>query len=146
MESSKDFEEFFKLLNSSNVRYLIVGGYAFAVHAKPRFTGDMDIFVDSGKDNAEKILKVLENFGFSKVGIGIEDLTSANRIIQLGYAPLRIDLLTSISGVTFLQAWKNKVGGKYGRQAVYFIGKEDLIKNKKASGRKKDLLDLEDLE
>lgn len=146
METSKDFEEFFGLLNSSDVRYLVVGGYAFAVHAKPRFTGDMDIFVDSEKTNAEKIVKVLEKFGFGGVGINVEDLTSPDQVIQLGYPPMRIDLLTSISGVTFIQAWKNKVSGKYGEQRIYFIGKEDLIKNKKASGRRRDLLDLEDLE
>lgn len=146
METSRDFEEFFELLNLSKVRYLIVGGYAFAVHAKPRFTGDIDIFLDPKKVNAEKVLKVLKQFGFGEVGIGIDDLTAANQIIQLGYPPLRIDLLTSISGVSFLQAWKNRVVGKYGGQSVFFIGKSDLIKNKKASGRKKDLLDLEDLQ
>ncbi len=146
METSKDFEEFFGLLNSSNVRYLVVGGYAFAIHAKPRFTGDMDIFVDSEKTNAEKIVKVLDKFGFGGVGIAIADLTRPDQAIQLGYPPLRIDLLTSISGVTFIKAWKNKVDGKYGKQRVYFIGKKDLIRNKRASGRRRDLLDLEDLE
>lgn len=145
METSKDFEEFLKLLNLSNVRYLVVGGYAFAIHARPRFTGDMDIFIDSEEHNAKTVLEVLERFGLGNAGITLEDLTKPDRVIQLGYPPLRIDLLTSISGVTFLSAWDNKVVGRYGKQTVYFIGKEDLIKNKKASGRKRDLLDLEDL-
>ncbi len=146
MEASKDFEKFFGLLNSNNVRYLVVGGYAFAIHAKPRFTGDMDIFIGSEKGNAEKILKVLEQFGFGGVGITIDDLTKPDQVIQLGYPPLRIDLLTSISGVTFREAYDDKVVGKYGEQTVYFIGRKDLIKNKKATGRKRDLLDLEDLQ
>ena len=146
MEVSKDFEEFFESLNSNKARYLVVGGYAFGIHAKPRFTGDMDIFIDSQKDNAGRILKALNEFGFGGLNVTIDDLTKPDQVIQFGYQPLRIDLLTSISGVTFSQAWNNKVVGKYGKQSVYFIGKEDLIKNKKASGRKRDLLDLEDLE
>jgi hypothetical protein len=146
METSKDFEEFFELLNSRKVHYVVVGGYAFAVHAKPKYTGDIDVFVDSSTANAQNLLKVLEEFGFGELGISLEDLTKADQVIQLGNPPLRIDILTSISGVSFQEAWKNKITGKYGEQAVNFIGKADLIRNKKASGRKKDMLDLEDLQ
>lgn len=146
MELSEDFEEFFGLLNSRRARYLVVGGYAFAVHGRPRYTGDIDIFLDSSENNARKVKKVLDEFGFGEADITVSDLTIADRVIQLGNPPFRIDLLTSISGVTFSQAWKNKVSGKYGKEIVYFIGKADLIRNKRASGRKKDLLDLDDLE
>ncbi len=146
METSRDFEEFFGLLDSNKVRYVIVGGYAFAIHARPRYTGDIDVFVDASPDNAEKVIKALSEFGFGDVDISMDDLTRPDQVIQLGNPPLRIDILTSISGVSFAEAWKNKVSGMYGRQQVFFIGKKDLIENKKASGRKKDLLDLEDLE
>lgn len=146
METSRDFEEFFGLLDSNKVRYVIVGGYAFAIHARPRYTGDIDVFVDASPDNAEKVIKTLSEFGFGDVDISMGDLTRPDQVIQLGNPPLRIDILTSISGVSFAEAWKNKVSGMYGRQQVFFIGKKDLIENKKASGRKKDLLDLEDLE
>lgn len=146
MELSKDFEEFFGLLNSYKARYLVVGGYAFAVHGRPRYTGDIDIFLDSSEVNARKIIRVLDEFGFGGADITVRDLTKPDRVIQLGNPPYRIDLLTSISGVTFSQAWKNRVSGKYGKQIVHFIGKADLIKNKRATGRQKDLLDLDDLE
>ena len=145
MEISKDFEEFFGLLNEHKVRYLVIGGYAVAIHARPRFTDDLDIFVDAGSLNAESVLAALKDFGFGEVGIGLEDLTRADQVIQLGFPPFRIDLLTSISGVSFSEAWERKVTGKYGQQTVFFIGKQDLIASKKGTGRKRDLEDVDDL-
>jgi len=146
MKVSKDFEEFFELLNKNNVRYLVVGGYAYAIHAEPRFTKDLDIFVQRNKKNAVKILKTLTDFGFGSLDISENDLLKSDRVIQLGNPPLRIDLLTSISGVGFDEAWENKVTGKYGSQTVYFIGKNDLRKNKEKTGRKSDLEDLKNLD
>jgi hypothetical protein len=145
MEISKDFEEFFELLNGHNVRYLIVGGYAFAIHAKPRFTNDLDVFIEPDRSNASNVLKALEDFGFGNVGITLEDLQKIDHVIQLGYPPYRIDLMTSISNVTFADAWERKVTAKYGEQTVYYIGKEDLIASKKGAGRKRDLQDLDEL-
>jgi len=145
MEISRDFEEFFALLNRHDVHYLIVGGYAFAIHARPRFTNDIDIFFDAEKSNATRLLRVLGEFGFGNTGITLDDLMKSDYVIQLGYPPFRIDLLTSISNVTFAQAWNRKVSGKYGKETVYFIGKEDFIASKKGAGRKRDLEDLEDL-
>jgi len=145
MEISKDFEEFFELLNRHRVRYLIVGGYAFAIHAKPRFTNDIDIFIDAEQSNAQNVLEVLKGFGFGEVGITLRDLLSPEQVIQLGFPPLRIDLLTSISSVAFADAWIRRVSARYGEQTVYFISKQDLIANKKGAGRKKDLEDLEEL-
>ncbi|MDP2883653.1 MAG: hypothetical protein Q8P51_01345 [Ignavibacteria bacterium] len=145
MEISKDFEEFFELLNRHKARYLIVGGYAFAIHAKPRFTNDIDIFLDAEQSNAQNVLEALKGFGFGEVGITLRDLVSPEQVIQLGFPPLRIDLLTSISSVAFADAWARRVSAKYGEQTVYFISKQDLIANKKGAGRKKDLEDLEEL-
>jgi len=140
-----DFEEFFRLLNEHKVKYLIVGGYAFAVHAYPRFTNDLDIWIDKDVENAENILQVLKDFGFQKLEITNEDLTNPDRIIQLGYPPLRIDLLTDIDGVDFSTAWENKDSSNYGKQKINIISRELFIRNKLASGRQKDKEDLEKL-
>jgi Nucleotidyl transferase of unknown function (DUF2204) len=145
MKLVKDFEAFVELLNKNEVKYLVVGGYAFAIHAYPRFTNDIDFFILTTKSNAEKVILSLVEFGFTSSNISPEDLTKEGKVIQLGKPPYRIDILTSIDGVTFTEAWKRKVVGKYGDQTLYFISKEDLILNKKASRRKKDLDDLEDL-
>ena len=145
MKINKDFEEFFGLLNKNNVEYLIVGGYAYAIHAEPRFTKDIDIFLRISDLNASAIIQTLRDFGFGELDISKQDFLKKNQIIQLGYPPNRIDLLTSISGITFEEAWKNKVSGKFGEVPVFFIGKEELKKNKKATGRKSDLNDLENL-
>ncbi len=145
MNVEKDFEEFFELLNKNNVLYLVVGGYAFAIHAEPRFTKDLDIFIKRDKDNAQKIIKTFHDFGLGSLELSEADLLDPDQVIQLGNPPLRIDLLTSISGVDFEEAWQHKVIGRYGDQKVYFIGKEELRKNKKAAGRKSDLDDLDKL-
>ena len=145
MKLVKDFEEFIELLNNNEVKYLVVGGYAFAVHAYPRFTNDIDFFILSTKPNVDKIISVLKEFGFDILSISADDLLKKDKVIQLGEPPYRIDLLTSIDGVDFEDAWKRKIPGRYGSQVLYFISKEDLIRNKKASGRKKDLDDLNEL-
>jgi hypothetical protein len=145
MKAAKDFEEFFASCNKNGVEYLVVGGYAFAFHAHPRYTGDMDVFIHPSNDNARLIIKALSDFGFELSSLTWEDFTIPGRVVQLGYPPLRIDLLTGIDGVTFDEAWSRKVESYYGAQRVYFISKVDLIANKRASGRKQDLLDLESL-
>lgn len=145
MEISKDFEEFFELLNEHNVRYLVVGGYAFAIHARPRFTNDLDVFIEPDRSNASNLLKALEEFGFGDVGITLDDLQKVDQVIQLGYPPYRIDLMTSISNVRFADAWDRKVTARFGKQTVYYIGKEDFIASKKGAGRKRDLQDLDEL-
>ena len=145
MKLVKDFEAFVKLLNKNEVKYLVVGGYAFAIHAYPRFTNDIDFLILTSKSNVEKVILSLDEFGFTSSNISPEDLMKEGNVIQLGKPPYRIDILTSIDGVNFTEAWKRKVIGKYGDQTLYFISKEDLILNKKASIRKKVLNDLEDL-
>jgi predicted nucleotidyltransferase len=142
----KDYEEFFVLLNKRKVRYCIVGSYAVAFYAKPRYTKDIDIFIEPSKSNTKKIVRVLEEFGFRSQGISESDFLSEGRIIQLGYEPVRIDLITAIQGCDFGQVWKNKCVGKYGKEKVYFIGLNDLIRNKKLAARHIDRSDLEILQ
>ena len=145
METFPDFEEFFALLNSNEVRYLVVGGYAFSVHAKPRYTDDLDIFVSRDNENARRLLSVLNEFGFGEIGFDRDTLIKPNQVIQLGISPYKIEILTSIDGVDFEEAWPNQFTGVYGEQPVSFIGRHDLIHNKRMAGRTRDLADLEDL-
>ncbi|MEX2478627.1 MAG: DUF6036 family nucleotidyltransferase [Gracilimonas sp.] len=145
MKKNQDFKEFIKLLHKHNVKYLIVGGYAYAIHAEPRFTKDLDIFIRSDQENAEKMMAVFEDFGFESLDLEPDDFVKPDQVIQIGYPPLRIDILTSITGVDFDEAWKNRVEGKYDQQKAIFIGKSDLVKNKKATGRKSDLDDIDKL-
>ena len=145
MRVENDFKEFIELLNEHKVRYLIIGGFAYSFYAEPRFTKDIDFYIDISSVNVNKILKVLEKFGFKDVGLTKEDFQQPKQIIQLGNAPLRIDIVTSIDGVSFKEAWNNRTSGKYGNLNAYFISKSDLIKNKKATGRTQDIADIEKL-
>ncbi len=146
MKVEKDYEEFLNLLNKHKAKYCIIGAYAVAFYAKPRYTKDMDILIEPYEENGKKILQVLEEFGFGELSITLGDLTLEGNIIQLGYEPLRIDLLTHIEQFQFQDIWQNRVTGNYGSEKVYFIGLEDLIKNKKLSGRPSDKVDIELLE
>ncbi len=143
MKVEKDFEDFIELLNKHKVEYLIVGAYALALYAEPRNTGDIDIFIGMSNENAKKMLDVLEEFGFESLRLSKNDFLEENMVIQLGVQPVRIDILTSISGVDFREAYLNKEVTQFGDVKANFISKEYLIKNKKSSGRKIDLADLE---
>ncbi len=145
MEIPQDFKELLELFNNHNVEYLIVGGYALAFHGAPRFTGDIDLFVRPDKENAENILDALNKFGFSSLNLSIEDFSKVNQVVQLGVQPIRIDILTSLTNVSWDVAFSAKVKGKYGDVPVYFIGKKELIENKKALRRNQDMADLEAL-
>lgn len=143
---TKDFEELFAAFNARNVRAVIVGGYAFAFHAKPRYTKDIDVFVEPTAQNAANVLAALDDFGFGSLGLTVNDFSSPGQIIQLGQPPNRIDLLTMIDGVSFDEAWAGRVAGRYGEQPVQYLGRAELIRNKRASGRPQDLVDLDALE
>ncbi len=145
MKTTQDFKEFITLLHEHKVQYVIVGGYAFAIHAEPRFTKDLDVFIKPDSENADKLVRVLKQFGFESIELKIDDFIEEDQVIQLGYPPLRIDILTGISGVDFEEAWKNRVEGEYDGQIAYFIGKNELRKNKLATGRASDLQDAEKL-
>jgi len=145
MKLQKDLREFLELLNSHKVEFVVVGGHAVAFHGYPRYTGDIDFFIRPELENARRIIKVMEAFGFDDISVKLEDFTSRDKIIQLGYPPNRIDLITSISGCDFNEVWDSRIESKLDGVPVSFIGKESLIKNKQASNRGKDLIDVEKL-
>lgn len=143
MAVEKDYEDFIKLLNRHKVRYCIVGAFAVAYYGRPRYTKDMDVLVEANRANGQRIVKALERFGFARMGLQSDDFTRPHRVIQLGYEPVRIDLLTSIPGCRFQQVWLHRELGHYGKEKAFFIGLGELIKNKKASKRKQDKVDLD---
>ena len=143
---SLDFKEFIQSLNGNGVRYLVVGGYAVALHGYPRYTKDIDIWVELYPLNADKIIRALDQFGFVSLGLKAEDFLETDTIIQLGYPPNRIDLLTTLTGVDFETCYSARVELDMEGLTVNFIDLENLKKNKKASGRAQDLADLENLE
>ena len=145
MEAQPDFKELLELFSAHGVEYLIIGGYALAFHGAPRYTGDIDLLVKPDLDNAQKVMNALHEFGFGAVGLSVDDFAEPEQIIQLGVPPVRVDIVTSITGVSWEQAEANRVSGRYGGVPTFYIGREDFIKNKKASGRHKDLADIEAL-
>jgi len=140
-----DFEELFECLTARNVRFVVVGGHALAYHSRPRYTKDLDVFVEPTAENAARVLTALEDFGFGGLGLTMSDFDKPGRIVQLGVAPNRIDLLTSIDGVSFGDAWSGRVVGRFGAGSVPFLGRRELLANKRAVGRLQDLADIEAL-
>ncbi len=145
MEVQPDFRDLLELLNEHKVEYLIVGGYALAFHGAPRFTGDIDVFVRRAPENAKRILNALTAFGFQFSNLNIEDFQTPDKVVQLGVPPVRVDLITSLSGVTWDEAQAHKEPGVFGDVPVAYIGRSEFVANKRASGRQKDLADLEAL-
>ena len=145
MEIQPDFKELLALFNEHRVSYVIVGGYALAFHGAPRFTGDLDIYVKPDHENAGRIVAALSSFGFASLGLTEGDFDHPDQVIQLGVAPVRIDIITSITGLSWEEVFASRVPSKYGDVPVNYIGREELISNKRAVGRAKDLADLEAL-
>jgi hypothetical protein len=143
MKLEPDLREFIELLNAREVRYVIVGAIALAYHGRPRYTGDIDFFVEASERNAALLTEVLDQFGFANVGIDKEDFTASDQVVQLGVEPHRMDLMTSISGVTFEEAWNSREYGDLDGLQVPFISKELLKRNKRSVGRTQDLADLD---
>ena len=143
---NQDFKEFIQSLNDNQVRYLVIGGYAVALHGHPRYTKDLDVWIEMTPDNAAKMVKALEQFGFGSLGLKAEDFLVPDQIIQLGYPPNRIDLLSTLEGVDFESSYASRVQVELDKTTVNFIDLENLKKNKKATGRLQDLADLENLE
>lgn len=141
-----DLKEFIRLLNSHAVEYVVVGGHAVAFHGHPRFTGDIDFLVRPSSDNAERVLAAIRDFGFGSLALQPSDFTTLERIVQLGLPPNRIDLLTSISGVPFDEAWDSRVKAELDAEPVHFLGWDALIRNKQASNRDKDRADVAQLQ
>jgi hypothetical protein len=145
MELAPDFNEFFGSLIAHNVEFLIVGAYALAYHGAPRFTGDIDVLVRPTTDNAKHVLAALASFGFPIGDLRPEDLTNPDRILQMGIEPVQIHVMSSISGVAWDEAWAGRQTGRCGSHDLPFIGRRQFVANKRASGRLKDLADIEAL-
>jgi hypothetical protein len=143
---SNDLREFIRLLAREGVEYLIVGAWSLAFHGRPRYTGDLDLFVRREGPNADRLMRALEAFGFGSAGLTRDDFLKEDFVIQLGVEPNRLDILTGISGVTFEEAWAARVAGTLEGLPVWFISRDLLIRNKKASGRDQDLADVHLLE
>jgi len=137
-----DFVDFIALLNKHHVDYMVVGAHALAFHGRPRHTGDLDIWIRPSAVNAKKMVEVITAFGFASIGLTEQDFLKDNYVTQLGYPPLRIDILNAISGVEFAEAFDGKMNAEIDGMPVNFINVQDYIKNKEASGRKKDDKDL----
>ena len=146
MKLQKDIREFIELLLSEKVEVLLVGGYALAYHGAPRFTEDIDFLVLVSDENASRLESVLTRFGFGNLGLGRKDFLEPDKVVQLGRAPNRIDLLTGVSGLSWQEAWNSRERMELDGLPLCVIGKAALIANKKATGRTQDLADVERLE
>jgi len=142
---SQDFKEFVKLLIDHKVEYLIVGGYAVSIHGHPRYTGYLDIWIHPTLENSNSLVKCVNDFVFGSFKLTSQDFIKEENVIQFGYPPLRIDILTSIDGVNFGDCILNKKDVEIDGMFVHFIGLADLLKNKKESARPRDLDDIENL-
>jgi hypothetical protein len=145
MQVNPDFSDLFSELNAANARYLLVGGYAFSYHAEPRTTKDLDVWVEPTGDNAQAVWQALTEFGAPAHEGLAEDLAKADMVVQIGVAPNRIDIVTSIDGVSFDEAWTGRVEATYGEVPIHIIGLRELIKNKRAVGSPQDLEDVDRL-
>jgi hypothetical protein len=141
-----DFLDIIRALLDAEARFIIVGAYALNVYINPRATGDLDVWVEAAPENAAKVLRALKDFGAPLADVSETDFTKPGTTLQIGIPPRRIDLLTEISGLEFAEAWKDHSILPFGPFTIPFLSKEALIKNKRATGRPKDLLDLDELE
>lgn len=146
MVLNENFREFLKSFNENGVKYLIVGGYAVAYHGYPRYTKDLDFWIWASPVNAEKIILSIQDFGFGSLGLQADDFLTPNNVIQIGYAPNRIDLITQIEGMDFEQCFAQRQDANFEGVAIHFIHFDDLIQSKMIAGRAKDLVDVEALE
>ena len=136
MEIQQDFRGLLALFNEHKVEHMIIGAYALAFHGAPRYTGYIDVLVEPETSNAQRIMVALDEFGFGSVGLEVEDFDVPDKVIQLGVPPVRVDIVTSITGVSWEEAFADRVEGKYGDIHVYYIGRKQLISNKRALGKK----------
>ena len=141
----QDFKEFIQLLNDHEVKYLLVGGYAVGYHGFPRATVDMDIWVAINPKNAQKIVAVLEEFGFNFPELNADLFLERDKIVRMGVPPMRLEILTTVSGIEFEICYRNRIIAELDGVQIDMIGLDDLKRNKLAAGRHKDLSDLENL-
>jgi hypothetical protein len=138
-----DFVDLLRAFIAADVRFLIVGAYALALHGKPRATGDLDLWIEANPENAARVMRALAEFGAPLTDISVDDFGRAGVTYQIGVPPGRIDILTELTGLTFAEAWPGRLRRPFGDIEADFIGREALIRNKRATGRAKDLGDIE---
>lgn len=145
MLTSSDFRELLKIFEKRKIRYLIVGGYAVMKYTEPRFTKDLDIFIATDQRNADSVYSALKEFGAPLENLSPDDFTHKQHFYQMGRPPLRVDIMMSIPGIAFGEAWKNREIVELDDLKLPFISKPDLIRAKEASGRAQDKIDVENL-
>jgi hypothetical protein len=145
VELAPDFDEFFGCLNAHGVEFLIVDAYALAFHGVPRFTGDIDVLIRPTVANGERLLTALASFGFPVESLRPADVVDPSRILQMGVEPMQIHVMSEVSGLSWEEAWGGRVVGSCGTRELPFLGRRELIRNKRAAGRLKDLADIEAL-
>jgi hypothetical protein len=142
---NEDFSELLALFAAHDVRYMVIGGFAVAFHGHPRYTKDIDLWIDNSPENAKKVLDCLALFGFASLGLKVEDFTSGDAVVQLGYPPRRIDLITGIEGLCFSEVYSAHETMVIGNVAVRYVDLQGLIQTKRIAGRLQDLADIEKL-
>ena len=140
---NQDFVDLLRALSAADVRFLIVGAYALALHGRPRATGDLDVWIDATPENAQRVMRALASFGAPLSDVSVDDFSRPGVTYQIGVVPGRIDILTELTGVTFAEAWPERMRRPFGDVDVDFIGRDAFIRNKRATGRAKDLGDIE---
>jgi hypothetical protein len=145
MDLNPDFSDLFSTLNGAGARFLVVGAYAVAYHTEPRFTKDLDIWVEPSAANAARVWQALQQFGAPLTGVALADFADPQLVYQIGLEPNRIDIMMGIDGVTFATAWRNRVRTRYSGVAIHVLGKSDLLRAKRATGRPQDRLDIDRL-
>lgn len=145
MNIHPDFSDFIEALKHKSVEFIMVGAFDLAFLGCPRFTGDMDIWIRPSNSNAKALIQAIEEFGLKSLSLTEQDILSG-QIIQLGYSPVRIDLITILDGLTEEEIWSSRVEGTFGKHTIFYMGKDAFIKNKRATGRHKDLADIEALD
>jgi len=145
IEFPRDFKEFLRLLNSKQIEYLVIGGYAVGFHGYPRATGDLDVWISANEKNALKMVEALRQFGFDLPDLNKEVFLKEKKVIRMGVPPMRLEILTSIDGVRFDECFSNRVIADFDDFKVNFISKKDLLTNKRASGRPQDMVDFDKL-
>jgi len=143
---NRDFLDMLSALKEAGVEYMIIGAHAVAAHGQPRATGDLDLWVRASQENAQRTFRALQEFGAPLHDLTTQDLSNDDTVFQIGLPPSRIDILTSVSGVEFDRAWRNRIQLEFEGTPAYCIGKRELIENKRAAGRPRDLADVAALE
>jgi len=141
-----DFVDLLRAFGAAEVRFLIVGAYALAFHARPRATGDLDIWVEPSDENSDRVMRALRDFGAPLHEVGAQDFSTPGTVFQIGLPPRRIDILTALTGLSFKEAWDDRLSHRIESLEVCFLGKTSFKKNKRALGRPRDIADLEAIE